>query len=117
MYQLYFVDKLKQRSIHLSLWPTVDANLVNEQAEKAGDLFVDILSTIRKYKSEHDVALNAPVTSLIIECSGEQQKLLAPMENDLKNAATAANLAYGVGNVACSRHDVRVKVELAAKKA
>ncbi|MEK6901233.1 MAG: class I tRNA ligase family protein, partial [Nanoarchaeota archaeon] len=62
IYQLYFAGKEKQnsiehqKSIHLSSWPKYDENLINEHIELVGDIGVDIIGTVRKYKSEQHVS-------------------------------------------------------------
>ena len=90
--------------------------MIDETVEQAGDLFVDVLSTVRKYKSEHDKALNWPVAELVIECVDAEKKQLSVMLDDLKNATTSAQVTFGIGNIACSEHPVRIKVVLGEKK-
>ncbi|HIH47758.1 TPA: class I tRNA ligase family protein [Candidatus Woesearchaeota archaeon] len=116
VYQLYFAKMEKKQSIHHESWPSCDDRLIDETVEQTGDLFVDVLSTVRKYKSENDKALNWPVAELVIECSDADKKTLSAMLDDLKNATTSSQITFGVGNIACSEHSVRVKIVLGEKK-
>jgi len=101
VYQLHFVKHEKAKSIHLSAWPEYDKNLADEEAEKAGDLLVSVVSAVRRFKSDHDKALNTPVKELAVECTKEQEKMLALCISDLKSAAKAANIRFGKADVMC----------------
>lgn len=95
VYQLYFVKKEKMMSIHRTQWPEYDASMIDETAEQAGDLAVGVLAAVRKFKSDHDMALNKPVASLTIECSAKDQKLLTGALNDLQSATAAGKIGFG----------------------
>ncbi len=47
-------------------WPKADALWEDEEAGKAGELVKEIVSSVRRYKSEHGIALNAPLKGLEI---------------------------------------------------
>lgn len=55
---------IKQDSIHLQTWPEADESLIDEDAEATGELIKDITGAIRRYKSEHGIALNAPLRGI-----------------------------------------------------
>ncbi len=57
---------LKKGSVHLQAWPEVNQALIDDDAEKQGNLIKEISSAIRRYKSEHGIALNAPLKEVII---------------------------------------------------
>ncbi|MBI2147351.1 valine--tRNA ligase [Candidatus Woesearchaeota archaeon] len=95
IYQLYFAKKEKTTSIHLTEWPAVEEDLISEPAEAAGNLAITIIAAVRKFKSDHDMALNKPISEIVIECSDKEKKLLAGTLNDLQSAATAAKIGFG----------------------
>ena len=84
----------EKNSIHTSPWPAYEEALVDRDAEKAGDLLVEVLNAVRKRKSEKQVSLRTPVTNLVIECSEEDTKLLKLVEDDLKAATKAEQVTY-----------------------
>jgi valyl-tRNA synthetase len=60
---------LKQESIHLQAWPEVNESLIDPDAEATGELIKEITGAIRRYKSEHGMALNAPLKEIEIYSS------------------------------------------------
>src|SRR5438105_9687984 len=50
-----------QKSVHISAWPVADARLMNAEAELAGEALVEVATAVRRYKSEHTLALGAPL--------------------------------------------------------
>ena len=53
-------------SVHTKNWPKVNAQFIDEKAEKDGELIKEITSAIRRYKSDCRIALNAPLSKVEI---------------------------------------------------
>ncbi len=53
-------------SVHESTYPIADESLIDPDAEREGERIKDIAHGIRKYKSEHGIALNAPLQDIEI---------------------------------------------------
>ena len=51
-------------SLQVSPWPKFNAALVDEEAEKNGDLIIAIIGEVRHDKAEKKLPLNAPVKKL-----------------------------------------------------
>ncbi len=66
IYQLYFARKEGKKSIHLSDWPKYNPSLIDEEAELAGDIGVDIINTVRKYKSERQWSMKEELSMLVL---------------------------------------------------
>jgi len=111
VYQLHFAKLEGVKSIHLSSWPEYDKDLVDEKAEKAGDLLVDVLAVARKEKSTKQVSLKTPVR-LTIEAKADDKKLLELVLDDLKAAANAQDIKFGKAKTKCANSDVNVDVVL-----
>ncbi|MBT5023128.1 valine--tRNA ligase [Candidatus Woesearchaeota archaeon] len=67
IYQRFFKEFESDISIHISKWPKFEENLINETSENAGDLAVDIVGAIRKYKSENQLSLKSELPELNID--------------------------------------------------
>ncbi|MGL4669770.1 MAG: valine--tRNA ligase [Methanobacteriaceae archaeon] len=52
--------------VELKDWPKVDNNLINSLAEKEGELIIEIIAELRRFKSAAKMPLNAPISSLTI---------------------------------------------------
>ena len=79
------------RSIHLTSWP--EPILVDDGAEKAGDVLSDVLAGIRAWKSEKKIPLNAELA--MIELVGADAVLLENAKMDIAETtkAKAVNVA------------------------
>ena len=94
VYHFFYAAIEKIPSIHRSSWPECNPALVNQKAERAGDLLVAIIAAVRRYKSEQQVSLKAGIRSLSIAGSAEQKKLLQELERDLKAVTHAQNVIF-----------------------
>lgn len=95
IYHSYFAEKEKQKSIHISSWPTYDKKSVDKSVEEAGEAFVSIVATVRKFKSERSLSLVAPVKKLII-VSKKHEKALKEMIDDLKATIKAEEIEFSM---------------------
>ena len=86
------------------------AEIMDEDAEKAGDLLVGVLTAVRKHKSEKQVSLKTPV-KLTIDAKPEDKKLLETVLDDLKAAANA-EISFGKAKTECPECDIKVDVVL-----
>jgi valyl-tRNA synthetase len=59
IYRGLFAGIEGQTSVHVSAWPVADARLKSAEAEVAGEALVEVATAVRRYKSEHTLALGA----------------------------------------------------------
>ena len=112
VYQLYFAELEGVKSIHLAQWPEVQEHLLNEQAEVVGDILVDIIGAVRKFKSEKQVSLKKPV-KLTVECDDEHKEKIEGAQKDLTSTANATEFSFGTGTIALENHEnIKVSIEL-----
>jgi len=70
IYQEILVDpetttaKQHVASIHTSKWPSVDETLIDEAAEKLGDMIIEIAVAARRFKSEQNLSLGTELKRL-----------------------------------------------------
>ena len=97
IYQLYFKTMNKNEdcsSIHISSWPKMDESMIDEYMEKTGDALVEIISAVRKVKSEAQASLKTPVSVLTIP--ENLKDTFASIEKDLAETTKALSIVYGV---------------------
>lgn len=92
IYQSYFAKQEKVKSIHLSQWPTQKESHEYGDVEKNIDVFVEILSAVRKMKTEKNKPLNAPIKKIIVE--GDEKVFDGALE-DLKSSTKAGEIEFG----------------------
>ena len=66
IYQYMFLEGKGYKSLQVSHWPKFNTALVNEEAEKNGDLIIAIMGEIRHDKAEKKMPLNAPIKNMTI---------------------------------------------------
>jgi len=64
------------RSIHLTRWPSVKRELIDEEVEKKGDILVAVISEIRREKSKRQASMKAPIKHLHIYAEQNAQKII-----------------------------------------
>ncbi len=67
IYQEYFKALEKEKSIHLVKFPELNKKLCFFAIAKNFDLVIDAIAQIRKYKSDHNLSLKAPIKEVPIE--------------------------------------------------
>jgi len=83
IYHLYF-DKIEGcKSIHISPWPNYDTSLKDKKAERIGDIAIDVIAAIRKFKSENSLSVAHPLNYVVIG-SPKVKSLLREIEKTLK---------------------------------
>ncbi len=100
IYQCMFKDGKDYSSIQVSVWPKFNPDLVDEAAEKDGDLITAIMSEVRRDKAEKKMPLNAPVKNLTIYA---------------KDAATAIAIRQSCTDIAATLKIEHLKVEAEIK--
>jgi len=55
-------------TIHIAKWPTINRKLMNKEALETGELLKEVISTVRKLKSQQRLPLNAETPQITIYC-------------------------------------------------
>jgi len=66
IYQTLYAEDKKHRSIHVSPWPVPDEKMMDEEAEKHGDLTIAVIEEIRRDKAEKRKPLNTIIKNVTI---------------------------------------------------
>lgn len=106
IYQLGFKEA---KSIHIGGWPTVQEELIDEKAEQVGDIVLDLIAAVRKWKSEQQLSLKEELKELII--AQEHKQLLASALEDLK-AVTKVNKITFSNTTTQETEKLKIKIEI-----
>jgi valyl-tRNA synthetase len=113
LYQHYFAEKEKQKSIHTAAWPEVKKKFIDEKIGRQGDIVLDIITAVRRYKSQQGAALNSEIRELIVDGSKVKN-----FENIMKDAADDVHavlhvkaISLGKGTLPCDRFPVKITVK------
>jgi valyl-tRNA synthetase len=110
IYQLYFASKESKKSIHISSWPEYHQKWIDEDAEKTGDMGVDVISTVRKFKSENKLSLKEEIKELILvsEENGFSDRM-GSISADLKAVLNVQQISFK-GKTALETEAFKIKV-------
>jgi len=80
LYQAKYADKKYGResaakSLHLTNWPVHDKKLKHEAAEQAGELAINIIGEVRKYKATNQMSLKQEMAKIVVESPADLKKL------------------------------------------
>jgi len=89
VYQQLKPPKEPLKSIHLTRWPVVKHELIDEEIEKKADILVAVISEIRREKSERHVSMKTPVRQLDIYAGQNEQKII---EDNIETVKRTCNV-------------------------
>jgi valyl-tRNA synthetase len=72
IYQHMFAENKGFLSLQISQWPRFNASLVDDEAEKKGDLIIAVISQGRQIKAEHKLPLNLPLKNVVIRTANSE---------------------------------------------
>ncbi len=120
IYQHIFKENKGYESLQISQWPKFNTALVDETAEKNGDLIIAIIGEVRHDKAEKKMPLNAPIKNLTIYADNEENaKVLCSASGDIAGTIKATNIQViaekSLEARRVSSYEVYVKIEYEAK--
>ncbi len=90
----------KTKSVHIAKWPEFRPEWDDGEAELIGEDIVKVVQIVRKYKSENQLSMSAPVKKLTVISKHD----LTLAENDLLSVTKSEDFSHSKG-------DFKVKVE------
>jgi len=109
VWQRIFKKFEKIESIHLSPWPKAEKR--DEEKEKAGDLAINVISAVRRWKHSKKLPLNAEVKEVVIEAPGEKEKALKDFLDDISKTIKAKKISFGKGEMPIDT-DMKLSIKL-----
>ena len=117
LYQIVFRPFGGPVSIHVSEWPVYDESMIDDEAEKAGKMLVDVLTGVRRWKTSQQVHANFPLKKMVITAGEEERKILELIADDIQAASHAESLEFGEGGDAPTEaENVTLKLTLGERK-
>jgi valyl-tRNA synthetase len=90
IYQIYFRKSEGHKSIHVSGWPEFDSSLADRKSEKIGDIAVDVIAYLRRFKSESSLSMAEPLRYVTI---GSNK--VKPVLKDIQKTMRIGNVKTG----------------------
>tara|TARA_Y100000034_G_scaffold89158_1_gene107203 strand:- start:39493 stop:41943 length:2451 start_codon:yes stop_codon:yes gene_type:complete len=96
IYQMYFKQFEKAKSIHIAKWPEVGKS--DERIEQAGETLKKLLSAVRQFKQSNGIGLGKEVKAVYIDTKeAELKKVITSFKLDLQGASRAGKFVIGKG--------------------
>ena len=93
IYQAMYAEEKGYKSIHISPWPTVNKELIDEKAEKIGDKTIALIAEIRRDKAKRRLPLNTEIKRLIVYAGNEENaEAIELCRDDIVGACRAKEL-------------------------
>jgi valyl-tRNA synthetase len=93
IYQTLYGDEKHFKSIHISNWPETDEKLIDEKAERQGDIVIAVITEVRREKSEKHLPLNTKISTLkIYSAEPETAKMIEQGREDIAGTCKAAEI-------------------------
>jgi valyl-tRNA synthetase len=96
IYQAGFKERVGEVSVHVALWPE-GGDGADDEAEEAFDLAVDVVTAVRKYKSEHNLSMGAELKRLLVGADGRRKGLVESLLAELRSTSRASEIAVQSG--------------------
>ena len=94
LYQQGFRERVGEKSVHLLRWPEGAAE-VDVTAAETFEATVDIVSAVRKYKSENNLSMGAELASLHLGVDGERRLRYESALAELRSTSRAKEIVFG----------------------
>jgi valyl-tRNA synthetase len=89
-----FAEHGEQRSLHLTRWPQARADWASAEAESAGEILLEVVTAVRRYKSEASISLGTELDRLLL-CTRDAglTSMLNAARRDILSATRAKELS------------------------
>jgi valyl-tRNA synthetase len=96
IYRGLFAGIEGRKSVHVCAWPVADAHLMSAEDEVAGEALVEVATAVRRYKSEHALALGAPLERVHVTTQdADLAALLREAREDIAGVTRARQVEFG----------------------
>ena len=93
IYQALFAAGERADSIHNAHWPQADESMIDDKAEAAGELLVELATAVRRYKSESNISLGTELQRLQLATTEPSiAEMLREARADIKSVTRAREI-------------------------
>ncbi|MCD6398823.1 MAG: valine--tRNA ligase, partial [Candidatus Aenigmarchaeota archaeon] len=93
LYQEIFLKYEKEKSIHISRWP--ETGKIDKEVLELGEMITELISLLRQYKTQKDMAMNTELNLMTIDCNNETMEKIKEIENVIKGTMKIKEIKYG----------------------
>jgi len=110
----HFTEEVYQHiaegSIHTTRWPSVEEDYISEEVEAKGDLVIEVIGALRRFKSSNRIPLNAPIEKVNIYTTEDKiYNIIKDCLEDIKGTIKIQELELIMGKPEISERIIEVK--------
>lgn len=105
IYQQLFAKSEGVKSVHLARWPQYDAKLFDQKSLDLGEKVAKTIVTIRQWKHDNKMALNAPLAQVQVEG-------LTEGFGDIAGAMAVREVSKGKGSIPVPETEVKLGIKV-----
>lgn len=98
VYQNFYKQFEETSSIHITNYPKYNKELDNEEIITLGNQFVEIVSQVRRYKSEKQISMKEELEKIEITCNNKLKEFIEDSIEDLKAVTSAKEIIFKEGD-------------------
>ncbi len=110
IYLNFYKNFEKEESIHISVWPKKEESFYDEKIIQNGDYLINIISAIRKFKSEKQLSMKEEIKLLKIDCSSDLKLFIENSLMDIKSVCNAQKISFE--NAEMETEDKNIKIDI-----
>jgi len=93
IYQAMYADSKGFKSLQASSWPEFEQALVDEEAERRGDLIIGVITAVRREKAEKRMPLNVEIKKLTVYAGDKKTaEMIKEGEGDITGTCKVTSL-------------------------
>jgi valyl-tRNA synthetase len=96
VYQNFYKKFELTNSIHQTHWPKSNVEFMVQSNVDNGNLFVQVVKDIRKFKAEKQISMKEELQSITILCSNETKEFIENSIQDLKNVISVKEILFEI---------------------
>lgn len=110
IFQSYFREREGEKSIHLSAFPETDKKFLNKKIKENFDSMVDIISSVRKYKTGRGESLKKEINKLLVETKNRKIENYFELLKSVMNIKSV-EMKEGLKKAIAVSDSVKIKIE------
>ncbi len=113
IFQKFFRKFEKEKSIHLTEWPSKLKGRMNSKDEDLGNLLFEITLFIRKFKADNKISLKKEVSCIFLEASPSLKPKIEKIKDDLVSLNHIQSIRFGKIDKGISvKKGLKIKINL-----
>jgi valyl-tRNA synthetase len=96
VYQSFYKQFENTNSVHQTSWPKSNEEFMIQENVDNGNLFVEVVKQVRKFKAEKQISMKEELSNIVISCSQQTKDFIENSLQDLKNVTSIKEIVFEI---------------------